>query len=125
VAALRDALLQHLDELEQPFRLLAAMPHRRLLAWLVLLLRLNAMAFSTARHGWRGESWAPAREQAAMRRLVELTGKDPARARQDVAWMVGQLGPAASQSIERRATLAPPTAPASRDIRIEYRPLPT
>jgi hypothetical protein len=92
VAALRDALLHHLDELEQPFRLLAAMPHRRLLAWPVLLLRLNAMAFSTARHGWRGESWAPASEQAAMCRLVELTGKDPAGARQDVAWMVGQLG---------------------------------
>jgi hypothetical protein len=93
--ALRDAILHHLDELERPFRsaALAATPLRRFkLAWVVLLPRLTAIALSTARHGWRGESWAPESEHAAMRRLVELTGKDPAAARQDAHWMVHQLG---------------------------------
>jgi hypothetical protein len=98
VAAVRDAVLHHLDELEAPFRS-AARSTMRLhrfkltwLAWLVLLPRLTLQALSVARHGWRGESWAPTSEHAAARRLVELTGKDTASAHEDVEWMVGQLG---------------------------------
>jgi hypothetical protein len=94
----RDAVLHHLDELELPFRSAArsAMRLHRFklawLAWLVLLPRLTLQALSVARHGRRGESWAPTSEHAATRRLVELTGKDTASAHEDVEWMVGQLG---------------------------------
>jgi hypothetical protein len=95
LVALRDALLRHLDELERPFRstaLVVARLQRFKLGWLgglVVLPRLTADAFSTANRSWRGE--APASAQAATRRLVELTGKDPASAGGDVAWMVDQL----------------------------------
>lgn len=61
------------------------------LGWLVVFPRLALHALSVARHGWRGESWAPTSEHAATRRLVELTGKDTASAHEDVKWMVGQL----------------------------------
>jgi hypothetical protein len=96
VVALRDALLRHLDELQRPFRstaLVVARLQRFKLGWLgglVMLPRLTADAFSTANRSWRGE--APANAQAATRRLVELTGKDPASAGRDVAWMTDQLG---------------------------------
>lgn len=81
VAGVRDAVLHHLDELQLPFRSAArsAMRLNRFklawLAWLVLLPRLTLQALSVARHGWRGESWAPTSEHAATRRLVELTGR--------------------------------------------------
>lgn len=93
VAALRDALLRHLDELERPFRsaaLVVVRLQRFKLGWLVVLPRLTDDAFSTARHAWQGA--APASAQAATRRLAELTGKDLASAGQDVPWMVDQLG---------------------------------
>ena len=51
-----------LDELDRPFRssvLVAARLHRFKLGWLVLP-RLIATTLSTAHHGWRGDSWAPA-----------------------------------------------------------------
>jgi hypothetical protein len=95
VVVLRDALLRHLDELARPFRstaLVVARLQRFKLGWLrwpVVLPRLTADAFSTANRSWRGE--APASAQAATRRLVELTGKDPASADRDVAWMTDQL----------------------------------
>jgi len=95
VVALRDALLRYLDELARPFRstaLVVARLQRFKLGWLgslVVLPRLTADAFTTANRAWRDET--PASAQTATRRLAELTGKDPASAGQDVAWMVDQL----------------------------------